>query len=112
MSPLSAVPTRLRPAILLAVFVLSVAGIVPIYAQVADGVITVTVVDESNQVMPGVTVTVVRPDTGFQQVGTQVRLPLMTAGSHRQRCSPSDCRLKNAATRSLSRAKAEPVSSL
>src|SRR5512142_523763 len=42
----------------------------PLRAQVADGVIEVVAVDESNQVMPGVTVTVSRPETGFQQVLT------------------------------------------
>ena len=40
----------------------------PAYAQVADGVIEVIVVDETNQVLPGVTVTVTRPDTGFSTV--------------------------------------------
>jgi hypothetical protein len=63
-------PRRFRPAILLllvgALFALAPA----LYAQVADGVIEVTVVDESSQVMPGVTVTIIRPDTGFQQVTT------------------------------------------
>ena len=64
---LSAGPFRFRPAILLAVFASLFAAAAPVGAQVADGVIEITVVDESNQVMPGVTVTVARPDTGFQQ---------------------------------------------
>ncbi len=38
-------------------------------AQVADAVVEVLVVDESKAVLPGVTVTVVRPDTGFTQTG-------------------------------------------
>jgi hypothetical protein len=38
-------------------------------AQVADAVVEVLVVDESKAVLPGVTVTVVRPDTGFAQTG-------------------------------------------
>ncbi|MBI2223349.1 MAG: carboxypeptidase regulatory-like domain-containing protein [Acidobacteria bacterium] len=63
---LSAGLFRCRPAILLAVFTLLSAGSAPLGAQVADGVIEIAVVDESNQVMPGVTVTVTRPDTGFQ----------------------------------------------
>ncbi len=37
-------------------------------AQVADGVIEVIVVDETNQILPGVTITVTRPDTGFTTV--------------------------------------------
>lgn len=40
----------------------------PAAAQVSDGVIEVSVVDETNQVLPGVTVTVTRPDTGFETV--------------------------------------------
>jgi hypothetical protein len=38
------------------------------HAQVADGTIEVVAVDETNQVLPGVTVTVTRPDTGFSTV--------------------------------------------
>jgi len=65
---LSAGPFRFRPAmLLLALFALLVAGPLPLRAQVADGVIEITVLDESSQVMPGVTVTVLRPDTGFEQ---------------------------------------------
>jgi hypothetical protein len=37
-------------------------------AQVADAVIEVVAQDESQAVLPGVTVTVTRPDTGFEQV--------------------------------------------
>ena len=36
-------------------------------AQVADAVIEVVVVDETNQNLPGVTVTATRPDTGYTQ---------------------------------------------
>jgi len=39
----------------------------PAAAQVADGVIEVMAQDESKAVLPGVTVTVFRPDTGFTQ---------------------------------------------
>ncbi len=70
MSSLSVVPTRFRPVLLLAALMFLAAGVPLIHAQVADAVIEVTVADESNQVMPGVTVTVLRPDTGFQQVVT------------------------------------------
>lgn len=38
------------------------------HAQVADGVIEVVAVDETNQVLPGVTITVTRPDTGYSTV--------------------------------------------
>ena len=36
-------------------------------AQIADAVIEVAAVDESGAALPGVTVTLARPDTGFQQ---------------------------------------------
>jgi len=39
----------------------------PAPAQVADGVIEVVAQDQSQAVLPGVTVTVLRPDTGFTQ---------------------------------------------
>ena len=39
----------------------------PARAQVADGVIEVVAQDESKAVLPGVTVTVLRRDTGFTQ---------------------------------------------
>jgi hypothetical protein len=39
----------------------------PARAQVADGVIEVVAQDQSQAVLPGVTVTVLRPDTGFTQ---------------------------------------------
>jgi len=47
----------------------ALAGLVPqpAGAQVADGVIEVMAQDESKAVLPGVTVTVLRPDTGFTQ---------------------------------------------
>jgi len=40
---------------------------VPARAQVADAVIEVLVQDQSQAILPGVTVTVLRPDTGFTQ---------------------------------------------
>jgi hypothetical protein len=47
----------------------TLAGLAPLPAgaQVADGVIEVMAQDESKAVLPGVTVTVLRPDTGFTQ---------------------------------------------
>jgi hypothetical protein len=54
----------------MAVFLLgALAGLAPqpAGAQVADGVIEVMAQDESKAVLPGVTVTVLRPDTGFTQ---------------------------------------------
>jgi hypothetical protein len=41
----------------------------PARAQVADAVIEVLAQDQSQAVLPGVTVTVLRPDTGFTQTG-------------------------------------------
>jgi carboxypeptidase family protein/TonB-dependent receptor-like protein len=48
---------------------LALCGVVgrPAWAQVADAVIEVTAVDDSGAALPGVTVTLARPDTGFQQ---------------------------------------------
>lgn len=63
-------PRRVFPAMLLLLLGALLVGAPALYAQVADGVIEVTAVDESNQVIPGATVTVIRPDTGFQQVTT------------------------------------------
>jgi hypothetical protein len=42
-----------------------VGNAVPARAQIADGVIEVVCVDETNQVLPGVTVTVTRVETGY-----------------------------------------------
>ena len=58
----------LRPVrlLLLAAAVLTAAG--PVAAQVADAVIDILVSDESGAPLPGVTVTVIRPDTGYQIV--------------------------------------------
>lgn len=39
----------------------------PAAAQVADAVVEIVATDESGAALPGVTVTVMRPDTGFQQ---------------------------------------------
>ncbi len=52
--------------------VLVLLGLLPLVpaaagAQVADAVIEVVVVDETNQNLPGVTVTATRPDTGFMK---------------------------------------------
>ena len=52
-----------------AIFVGVVIGLVPspARAQVADAVIEVLAQDQSQAVLPGVTVTVLRPDTGYTQ---------------------------------------------
>ena len=52
-----------------AIFVGMLIGLVPspARAQVADAVIEVLVQDQSQAVLPGVTVTVTRPDTGYTQ---------------------------------------------
>ncbi len=62
----SAFTRRLTTALLLVTALLGLAS-VPATAQVADGVIEVVAQDESKAVLPGVTVTVLRPDTGFTQ---------------------------------------------
>lgn len=63
-------PRTLRAAAVVALTaLLALVGVSgPARAQVSDGVIEVTVVDETNQVLPGVTITVTRPDTGFETV--------------------------------------------
>lgn len=56
-------------------------------AQVADAVIEVLAQDESMAVLPGVTVSVTRPDTGFTQTGLtdgsgSVRFPALPPGTY------------------------------
>lgn len=58
----------------------------PLFAQVDRAVIEVIVLDESEGVLPGVTVTVTRPDTGFQAVDVTaangiVRFPALQPGT-------------------------------
>lgn len=55
-------------AVVLAVFaMLAGGGIAPASAQIADAVIEVVAQDQSDAVLPGVTATVTRPDTGYTQ---------------------------------------------
>ena len=54
---------------LVATLLLALTPTPPATAQIADAVLEVLVVDETDQVLPGVTVTIVRPDTGYQQIG-------------------------------------------
>jgi hypothetical protein len=63
-------PVRIsvRRAVRLLLAALLLAGAARATAQVADAVIEITALDESGAALPGVTVTVMRPDTGFQQV--------------------------------------------
>ncbi len=75
-------------ALLLAL--LLAAAAVPAVAQVADATIEVVAKDEQGQVLPGVTVTVRRPDTGFERVVTtnevgEVRIPALTPGVYQVR---------------------------
>ena len=77
-------PVALLLALLLA------AAAVPAVAQVADATIEVVAKDEQGQVLPGVTVTVRRPDTGFERVVTtndvgEVRIPALTPGVYQVR---------------------------
>lgn len=57
---------RLAPAPLVLIALLAAAA-APVHAQVADAVIDLVVLDESGAALPGVTVSVVRPDTGYAQ---------------------------------------------
>src|SRR6266508_2678580 len=58
---------RSRGVVLLACALLLAMPAAQATAQVADAVIEVIALDESGAFLPGVTVTVLRPDTGFQQ---------------------------------------------
>jgi len=71
-----------------ALLVLLLAG--PALAQVADGVIEVVVLDETGARLPGVTVTVKKPDTGFERVMTTAgngtaRVPALPPGTYEVR---------------------------
>jgi len=66
---LDAFSRRICAVTLLAAAVLFAGGIAPATAQIADAVIEVVAQDQSEAVLPGVTVTVVRPDTGYTQSG-------------------------------------------
>lgn len=60
----------------------------PLPAQIADAVLEVTVNDETGQVLPGVTVTVARPETGFTRLATTgeagtARIPALPPGTYR-----------------------------
>lgn len=74
-----------RAALLLAL----VAGFVPgsVSAQVADAVVEVAVVDESAGALPGVTVTIERPETGLSRTGVTdetgtLRVPALPPGTY------------------------------
>jgi hypothetical protein len=62
--PVSAPSTRRAAALVLG---LALAAFAPLAAQVADATLEIIAVDQTQQVLPGVTVTVTRPDTGFTQ---------------------------------------------
>ena len=48
----------------------------PVHAQVADGVIEIVAVDESGAALPGVSVAILRPDTGGSGGATTIPTPL------------------------------------
>lgn len=54
---------RLFAGLLAALFVV----VAPVHAQVSDAVLELTAVDETGQALPGASVTVRRPDTGFER---------------------------------------------
>lgn len=67
---------------------LAIAGVHPLSAQIADAVLEVVVVDETNQVLPGVTVQVTRPETGYDQTFVtdglgMVRVLALSPGTYR-----------------------------
>lgn len=77
-------PLALVGALMGALVVISPA---PAYAQVADAVIEVVLVDQSGGALPGVTVTITRPATGFTQTIVSdasglVRLPAVPPGDY------------------------------
>ena len=62
----------------------------PATSQVSDATIEVTVTDEQGQVLPGVSVTVRRPDTGFERVvvtndAGEARIPALVPGLYQVR---------------------------
>jgi hypothetical protein len=64
--------TRFAPRagrLFLAAVLAALAGLLaaPVRAQIADAVLETVVSDQSRAALPGVTVTVIRPDTGYQQ---------------------------------------------
>jgi Carboxypeptidase regulatory-like domain/TonB dependent receptor-like, beta-barrel len=76
----------------LAVFValLIAVAVVPVAAQVADATIAVVTTDEQGQILPGVTVTVRKPDTGFERVVVtnnvgEARIPALEPGTYQVR---------------------------
>jgi Carboxypeptidase regulatory-like domain len=59
----------------------------PLAAQVADASLEIIVLDQTQQVLPGVTVTVTRPDTGFTQTTVSdgaglARMPALPPGTY------------------------------
>jgi hypothetical protein len=59
-------PRRLRSLVVGFALVLACVPVARAVAQVADAIIEIVASDESGAALPGVTVTVTRPDTGFQ----------------------------------------------
>ncbi len=75
--------------LLRALLVALVVGLVAstIFAQVDKGAIEAVATDESGGIIPGVTVTVVRPETGYQTVGLTnelgvARFPILSPGTY------------------------------
>jgi hypothetical protein len=60
---------------------------VPVFAQIDKGIIEAVALDQSQAPLPGVTVTVSRPETGFETVGVtdtsgMARFPALTPGNY------------------------------
>jgi hypothetical protein len=78
---------RRRGVAVLLGFVLALAVSGPLAAQVADATLEIIVVDQTQQVLPGVTVTVTRPDTGYTQTTVSdsvglARVPALPPGTY------------------------------
>jgi hypothetical protein len=72
---------------LLVAAVLLVMPATPAAAQIADAVIEVVVLDQTDQILPGATVTIARPETGFSQTlvtdgNGMARLPAVPPGAY------------------------------
>ncbi|HMB81441.1 MAG TPA: carboxypeptidase-like regulatory domain-containing protein, partial [Vicinamibacterales bacterium] len=67
MITLSSLVPRLRVPVSAIAFAALLVPAASVAGQVADAVIEIVAVDQSGAALPGVTVTVSRPETGFQQ---------------------------------------------
>src|SRR5512134_747136 len=89
-APRREAPMHTRPAARLAAALLAVGLVLtalPLRAQVADAVIEIVALDQTDQLLPGVTLTISRPETGFAQTivtdaAGLARLPAVPPGTY------------------------------